>query len=460
MATPAGILLTELRHVVDDLAPLIGQPVVDAWVPSPHAVILGIGGGGMLYLETWPWPRLHPVRTRPRNPAKPFSFQGLLRRRFAGPIDAIHLVGDDRVVEIAIGSLVLHARLLGRGGGLWLCDGDRVLAASDGPAPAALPPMPDGAPSTSPPRFAPAAAEGWAEAAARWLSDAAREARDEALRTHVRRALGARIKRQTRLVDGLAADLVRAGRADTVRREADALAMALHTIPRGASSAQLPDVDDPAVLLDIALDPARSAADAMNQRYATARRLDTACADIAARHAAAEATRERLVADRARVDTAPPALLRDLIRAHNLPAADTARGPSAPRAVPWQTWVGPGDARVLVGRNATANHALTVRHARGRDWWMHLRGRPGAHAILPTAERDGSPPLDHLLAAARLLLRDARIGEGESHDVQYARVSDVRPIKGGPPGAVTVTHERVLHVAREPGDLDAWKRSD
>ena len=127
-------------------------------------------------------------------------------------------------------------------------------------------------------------------------------------------------------------------------------------------------------------------------------------------------------------------------------------------AVPWWTWTGPAGERVLVGRNERGNRRLTFQVARGTDWWMHLRERPGAHLILPM-KRDQTPTLAHLLGAAQVALVHAKIPEGVAADVQYARVRDVRSIPGEV-AKVRIADERVLRVSRDPAELVGWVRAD
>jgi predicted ribosome quality control (RQC) complex YloA/Tae2 family protein len=111
-----------------------------------------------------------------------------------------------------------------------------------------------------------------------------------------------------------------------------------------------------------------------------------------------------------------------------------------------------------VGRNARGNRILTFQVAKGHDWWMHLRDRPGAHLVIPTPKGQ-SPPLELLLAAAQIALTVAQFEIGEAAEVQYTRIRDVRAI-AGEDGLVTVRAERVLRVVRDPAALAGWMPID
>ncbi|MFT6146209.1 MAG: putative ribosome quality control (RQC) complex YloA/Tae2 family protein [Myxococcota bacterium] len=122
-------------------------------------------------------------------------------------------------------------------------------------------------------------------------------------------------------------------------------------------------------------------------------------------------------------------------------------------------WSGPEGQQLWVGKNALNNRKLTFQKARGRDWWMHVRGRPGAHVVLPV--RSGKPPnLQWLLAGAQLAAWKSKIGVGDAVDVQYTQIKNVRAIPGDAHGRVTVHSESVLHVVRNQQMPDGWQQDD
>ncbi len=448
--------LSELGPVVADLQDLVGLPLHGAWQPARDRLVLGLGRDRwLLIVPRGPLARLHSLARRPANPERPFSFQGACRATLHGPLTALVRHPDDRVVDLVFGACRLHLRLTGRGGGLWLLRGEEVVAAYDGPAPGALPPLPEAHPLHRSPRFMPAPGEGADAAARRWFQaeEAARAVSQR--RTEVRRALADHLDRSVRLVEALEADLVRAADAPRLRAQADTLAANLHRVPRGAAEIALADLEEPERTHRIALDPSLPASATMERLYKRAGRLDRVGDRVIEPLIETEARITALRDALAEVDAAPPERL-ELLRA--LAPFKVSRAREGP-GDPWDTWIGPRGEEVLVGRNAKSNRALTFQRARGRDWWLHLRDRPGAHVVIPSREGH-PPPKELLLAAAQLVLREARIADGGSADVQYTQVKNLRSVRGDPGARVLIADERVLHVRRTAEALTGWNRVD
>lgn len=444
----------ELAAVVEDLQRAIGAPLSGLWQPSRDRVVVGLSNGPLLLLvPRGPVARFHSISRRPKNPPRPFSFQGACRSRLRGRVEAITKVPADRIVRLAFTHGALELRMTGRSGGLWLLDDTEVVAAYDGPAPPSLPPL-----AVRPERHDVIRFEGIEGSmdlgARRFFTEVERDSRARERRGMLERRLKRAIQRNQRLLGHLEDDLQRAEEGPLHRKRADLLAANLHRVQRGASTAVFEDWET-GQPVQIDLDPSRPASDTLEQLYRRASRMERVADRVLERMDAVEA---ELVALREGLQELPTA---DVDALHALekrlpPAMAGPRGQDT--ALPWSTWQGPGGERVLVGRNERGNRRLTFQVAKGTDWWMHVRGRPGAHIILPMG-RNQTPPLAHLLAAAQITLIHAKVAEGDSADVQYARVRDVRAIPGE--GAkVRIADERVLRVTREPAELVGWVREE
>lgn len=451
-----GMNDAELDRVVGELGRLVGRRLESVRQPQRDRLILRFEDGtSILLVPRGPHARIHTTDHRPTNPRKPFSFQGLLRARLHGPLTVIERVPGDRIVELAFGEHVLHLRLTGRSGGLWLLAGGAPLGAYDGPA-GTLPPVAERpARAEEAPRFQPlddGQPDPWNRAAARWFTAKERGGIEQSRREAVVRSARRHLVRLDRLTENLTEDLEKSEASVQLRRDADALAASLYQVTRGQASVSVVDLDDPDVLRTIPLDPRISPGQNLEGIYKRVRRLEKVGERSLERLIEVQDRATRLRALLATVEEAPPPHALDELE-RLVPREGQATEDE--RSLPWSIWTGPGGARALVGRNAAGNRKLTFQQARGNDWWMHLRDRAGPHLILQIPG-GASPSLETLLAAAQIVLVASRVDVGERADVQYTRVKNVKAIPGEPGGRVIVHEERVLHVVRDPAALGTW----
>jgi predicted ribosome quality control (RQC) complex YloA/Tae2 family protein len=97
-------------------------------------------------------------------------------------------------------------------------------------------------------------------------------------------------------------------------------------------------------------------------------------------------------------------ILRKLTQADAAGGGKT-QGKSAFSARNWsgKTFVSRDGYPIWVGRTKDENLELTFKHARGNDIWMHVKGKPGAHVVVPIPAAK-SASLETLLDAAQLTL--------------------------------------------------------
>jgi predicted ribosome quality control (RQC) complex YloA/Tae2 family protein len=445
---------TELQVVVEALQSLVGAPFGGAWQPSRRQVVVAIGKDNLWTLiPKGDPPRFHPIQRRPKNPARPYSFQGALRAHISGPLTELRKHPTDRCIDLVFGQIRVHVRFTGRSGGLWLLDGDRVIAAYDGPAPSVLPPLPPNRGGVHESRFRRVGDESWADAARLFFEDLSRKRQRVQQRKTLQVRIDRELRRARRLLQNLEGDLDRAARAPIIRRKADALAAALHRFSAGDLNATVQDLEDPAIVHHIALDPTRPPGRSLDNMYRKARRLDRSGDKILERMIVVEGRVEKLA--EAQLNLLDPNF--DATIYEWLVPAEPKRVAHQRHAASFDVWAGPDGKRILVGRNAKGNRILTFQVAKGRDWWMHLREKPSAHLIIPTASGQ-SPPLELLLCAAQILAAHSKIQDGLSVDVQYTQVRHVRSIPGAADGRVRVSKEKVLRITRSSADISDWRR--
>jgi len=110
---------------------------------------------------------------------------------------------------------------------------------------------------------------------------------------------------------------------------------------------------------------------------------------------------------------------------------------SPPVRRPYREFLSASGRAILVGRGGPDNHALTFQHASPHDVWLHARGFPGSHVVIPLHRRQ-EPDHETLTDAAHLAVHFSKApGRGFS-EVMWTRRKHVRAIRKGRPGQVTV----------------------
>ncbi|MCB9696105.1 MAG: NFACT family protein [Alphaproteobacteria bacterium] len=442
----------EIDGVLGELQRLVGMPLSNVWQPARDRVVLGWRDGTLLVIvPRGPLARLHTIASRPTNPARPFSFQGACRARLQGPCTSMGRAPTERIVRLAFASGALELRLTGRSGGLWLLDDEgRVVASLEGPAPEALPDLPERGVSRGTTRFRPEGDQTWNDAAERWFAAEERRRREKELRGRLERSLARAIQHHVRLLENLGRDLERAEAGPEVRHRADLLTANLWRCERGTRVVDVEDWETGQTVTLTLPDDLGSPQNVAQRWFQQARRLERMGDHVLQRMDGVERELRELRVRAERLDELP---LEELVRLERSLPRDERRSGPAP-SLPWEEWTGPGGLRIRVGRNEAGNRRLVFQASKGHDWWMHLKDRPSAHVVLSVA-KGASPSLPHLLAGAQLLLQRAGMGDGEGAEVQYARVRDLRSVPGG--GAtVTVSEERVLRATRRASELSGW----
>jgi predicted ribosome quality control (RQC) complex YloA/Tae2 family protein len=480
----------EIEALVRELQPLAGARVDAVRQHAERALTLELHGARavtLLLLSAEPdETRLHAASRRPPPPERPFAAQAPLRKALEGArLTALSVLSGDRVVALDFvrgdGALRLVAELTGRHGNLLLLDGDGILRASAGRI---LPPLRALAPGQpyAPPLRARGAEEGAAERREREPGDAIAApsadapfplsaaverryaARAEARRLaegrrRLREPLRAALARARRALERLAEEAARVPAAEADRRVADLLKQNLRSVRRGDASVTVTEWGEEGPReVTIALDPALAPLENMERHYRRYRRIVESAARVAARTAEVRQREAALRALLDAVDHAPPEALARLERE----ARALAAGPRPAQAQrrrrdeplpPYRTFRSVAGIEILVGRGAAENDALTVRHARGNDAWLHARGVVGAHVVIRVA-KGKAPDQETLLDAAHLAAHfsDAR-GEPVC-EVAWTRARYVRKAKGAPPGAVTYSQEKVIPLRVEPRRVD------
>ncbi len=234
-------------------------------------------------------------------------------------------------------------------------------------------------------------------------------------------------------------------------RQAGELLLAYQNrIERGARDITLPGYDGEPRTID--LDPRLTPVENAQAYFGRYRKAVRASATIPARIKALEADLaylKQLEADLALAEDRPEI---DAVHEALVEAGWTKKKPkhSSGAMVKKPRRFNLGGFPVFVGRNATQNEQVTFQRGSPHDLWLHVRGQPGAHAIIKSDRREVPDQVIEDAAALAAYYSAAR--EAERVDVDVTERRFVKRVSNKRPGLVTYRNEETLLV--EPGKRD------
>lgn len=358
------------------------------------------------------------------------------------------------VFEKGGSSRTLVAELESPGTLLLLGDGEAPLAASEGPArpPAPAAPVDGGPPSRL------GEARGLDTGRAAEALVAARESvvRREALQRARIQPIRSTLQRLRRTRAKVETEAGREAAAEEHRRWGELLSRALDQVPRGARSVRVTEWTEAGPReVEVPLEPTLAPRAQVERHFRQYRRLLRGSA--IARERLTTLDREIAEAERALAE-AEASTDAEATAPVGPVAARPARRRAAPAHRPYRVFRSAGGQAIWVGRAGEDNAALTFQVARPHHLWMHARGVPGAHVVVPL-DRGEEVGQETLLDAAHLALHFSRLAGEPRGEVAWTRARLVKRVKGGAPGQVTYTGEKVLPVRVEPARLERLLRS-
>jgi predicted ribosome quality control (RQC) complex YloA/Tae2 family protein len=439
---------------------LAGAVVQKVYAPTPARVFLELrvpGKSALLLFSAEPKvARVSAVEHRPPNPERPPAWQAVLRRELVGArlLDAESVAGK-KTLLVHLGRAGKTFTLALETGGepmlLLLTREARVLALSsparDGLRPGATwTPLPDTQEPPSPSRLASDFVFLRLLHAAETLFGAVEEATQ---RSAARAPLAAKLKKLAKTREKVAQDAARAAKAPQLRAEGELLKQNLHRLKRGERSVTVTEYLEDGTTTEhaIALDPKRTPLEEVEHRFHQSKRLLRGQALAAQRLLQLDREKAELEAQLAAVEAgqAPRAL--DTTQGDR---RDRGAKPTAPK--PYREYTGHGGQRLWVGKGSAQNDTLTFHVAKPHHAWVHARGVPGAHVVVPL-EKGQALAQETLLDAAHLAVHHSDAKGEPRAEVAQTLVKFVRKPKDAAPGAVTYTREKVLLLRVEPDRL-------
>jgi len=464
---------SELKQVVDELdAGLRSTRVQKAFAPLAALCYLELrqpGRSALLVACAQPQLARISVAQARMTSTQPHPFQSWLRRELVGLAVRRVALRADRIVELELGNREKVRKLIAdlrtsSGMLLLLAEGDRVLSVSseasgkETPAPGdRYAPASD--PARSPElasRLIPVEGEAFplAAAAEEMHSEKERAARAVEIRRRLQAPIKARLSRASRTREKVSVEASRRPQAERHRQIGELISRNVHQIPRGASTARLVEYSERGPIeVQVELRPDRTAKQQAEWHFHQYRRLLRGCEHAARRLKELES--EAAEARRA-LEELQKASEEDLLARTDVSSAP--RPKTTAKGRPFKEYFSSGGERIWVGRDSKSNEELTFHHARPHDLWLHARGAPGSHVVVPLEKTAELQP-ELLVDAAHLALHHSTLKGEPRGEVSYTRAKYVKRQKGQPAGSVSVTREQTFTVRLEPERLQRLLRS-
>ena len=269
-------------------------------------------------------------------------------------------------------------------------------------------------------------------------------------RSHdVLKLLGNAVDRLTRKLQNQRQELETSGKREEKRLYADLINANMHLIEKGADHAELVNYYDPECpTVRVPLDPSLSAVRNAQKYYKDYRKAKTAEEMLTKQIAMGE--EELLYLDsvfdalsRATTNREVEEVREELAESGYLQLQTSRKKQHVPPTKPL-SFVSEDGFTVLVGRNNVQNDKLTLRTAKGSDWWFHTKNIPGSHVVILT---DGvTPPETTMMQAAILAATHSKAADSAQVPVDYTQIKYVKKPTGAKPGMVIYETNRTVYV--------------
>ncbi|MBS1961657.1 MAG: DUF814 domain-containing protein [Bdellovibrionales bacterium] len=218
--------------------------------------------------------------------------------------------------------------------------------------------------------------------------------------------------------------------------------------------------------IEIECDPKLSLKEQVEKFYSLAKRKERRISEADLRVASFTEKREKLEAMRAELDRIALSALRGKMKIGELApfeaklglvagAPESAeakavhgKGPAGKGGWTGKTFVSKEGLPILVGRSKDENLELTFKFARGNDLWMHVRGKPSAHVVIPLREKKQAS-LETLLDAAYLCLHYSGGANWGKTEIDYTAKKHVKRIRDSSEASYVNNKTLIVEVDRK-----------
>ncbi len=214
--------------------------------------------------------------------------------------------------------------------------------------------------------------------------------------------------------------------------------MASPRFPAGERHREIEDVFHPGTIITVTLDPALDSYQNAERYYSRAQKSRTSRNHL---HALIKSTDDTIMSLKRELETL------DNIKTYKaLKSFQKSNHKPANSKQPFKRYPLSSNYEVWVGRNAKENEALTLKHARPFDLWLHARGVSGAHTLLRLPKSDANPSQHLIEQAAAIAAWHSKARTSRMAPVIVTPKKYVQKARGASIGEVSVIRENVVMV--------------
>ncbi len=212
--------------------------------------------------------------------------------------------------------------------------------------------------------------------------------------------------------------------------------------------------------IEVVCDPKLSPKDQLEKFYSLAKRKARRLNEAQGRIETLEAKLKKIETDLIRLKSATQISEVEKIEAlwGLSPKSDAVKNGTNKILMNWdgKTFVSKEGLIILAGKSKDENLELTFKIAKGNDVWMHVKGRPGSHVVIPLRDRK-SASLETLLDAACLCVFYSGGENWGKTEVDYTAKKYVKRIKDS--SEASYTHNKTLVIEVDRKRLDRLMES-
>lgn len=260
-----------------------------------------------------------------------------------------------------------------------------------------------------------------------------------------------RLKKVERQKTNAIQDLKECSNWEKVYHEAVLLKSSFHLLKKGMKDISIPDWQADLVARTISLDPHLPPSEEIKKRFSKSKKLRAGIPHAEERITKYETEEMLYKSCLERIKNSHS--LEELIPLKEqlglLKKTKNANIPAAKEALPYREYTTQKGLKVLVGKNAKNNEALTFRYAKGSDWWLHVQDYPGSHVILKV-NKNQEPDQKSLQDAIQLAIHFSKAKDKGTAEICISQCKHVSRLGKRTPGKVQVSKSRKLIAKYDP----------